>query len=545
MKKIYAIDCETKPFNGKREEFKPLVWGIYDGEKDTFFSFENTDNAIQFIKNNAGLYYAHNGGKFDWFFMLKYIAPNYIIFNGELTEGHNKRLLYINGRLVQFFLGESELRDSFPILPVALRYLGAKSEIDYNKLNNFERHKTEIVAYLKQDCVVLWNAVRKFHEMYGNYLTIPSAALAAWRGMSGHKSREYTDTDPQYDALHRQHYFGGRVQSLVTGKYAHPFRVYDINSAYPFAMIHTHPWGYETRNVGPDQLCGHGFISLKCKSLGGLPWRAPDGSTDFPSDGQLRRFDVTGWEFLACSELGLIRDAIEVKAWQHIHTIDFKQYVEKFYTLKQSSEKDSFEYVTSKLFLNSLYGKYGQNWTEFSEHLIASADCPAMIPVEIADREGVPIGRQNFAFHSVLSEKTALYDAPKYDGSFFNVAIAASITGFVRAYILRAIKSSKKPLYVDTDSIACKDFSERISPNLGDWKKEGEFCCGLFCGKKLYYFCGLKKNPDKSASKGVRLVKRDFLELVAGKEVTYHPLSPVFGMRTGRCKIVPRKVRIK
>jgi hypothetical protein len=44
-------------------------------------------------------------------------------------------------------------------------------------------------------------------------------------------------------------------------------------------------------------------------------------------------------------------------------------------------------------------------------------------------------------------------------GGFYNIATAASITGAARANLLRNLSLSDRPIYCDTDSIICEDFS--------------------------------------------------------------------------------------
>ena len=545
-RRLYSVDCETLPFDGSRKNFEPLVWGVYDGEKQTFWKFARTRELVDFIKENRGIYYAHNGGKFDWFFLMEFVEPNYKIDKrGKLFEDNPNRLLYIAGRLVQFHIGNSVLRDSWSILPVRLASLGPKIDFDYAKLNEFSKYEDEIVEYLRMDCVVLWGAVSNFRETYGDYVTIPSAALAFWRKLEDKKSEEYTTNNTGYDERHRSFYFGGRCQSFAKGVIKGRLRVYDINSAYPYAMLHAHPWGYETVSIPQSEIVPHSFVNLKCCSLGAFPIRAEDGSTDFPADGAVREFKVTGWEYLAARDLGLLQCVSGLTAWKHAETIDFARYVKHFYALKNASKKDSFEYVSAKLFLNSLYGKFGQNWQEFEEYLTASLDCPPVIEVELSDSNGGVIGNQEFLFQNPMSKTVGLYGADKFDGCFFNVAVAASITGFVRAFLLRHLHTAKRPLYCDTDSVTCEDGQFDCGSELGQWKLEGKFSQGMFCGKKLYYLDSENGTSDKQASKGVRISRKDFVAMCKGRVVTYSPGAPSFSTKTGTQKYQQRRVGMK
>ena len=92
MKKIAVIDAETDPFRKGRVP-KPFVWGFYDGETYLDFWTDDVHEIIKFLQNEEYIVYAHNGGKFDYHFMLDYI---------NLYED----ISIINGRLAKFYIGE-------------------------------------------------------------------------------------------------------------------------------------------------------------------------------------------------------------------------------------------------------------------------------------------------------------------------------------------------------------------------------------------------------------------------------------------------------
>ena len=76
--------------------------------------------------------------------------------------------------------------------------------------------------------------------------------------------------------------------------------------------------------------------------------------------------------------------------------------------------------------------------------------------------------------------------------AFFNVATAASITGFVRSYLFRSLLAVKNPVYCDTDSIMCSNGDKLdIGGNLGQWELESEAnkisACKAYIYKERYY----------------------------------------------------------
>lgn len=528
---VYIVDCETQPFDGKRKVYSPLCWGVYwrSNSETVFRVFEKTPELVGFIRNNPGLYYAHNGGKFDWFFLQPYIG----------IDGDNSDLLFINGRLAKATIGDSELRDSYSILPFPLRAY-KKDDFDYAKLQDYKKNREEIHAYLFHDCENLAELVYHFIETYGTKLTLAGSAMQFWRKQNNIKTAELKTDNGNYDGFFRQFYFGGRCQSNYKGEYTGTFHCWDIKSAYPYAMLHNHPWGFATEYGSERDIVGHSFVKIRTtQTNGAFPFRTRTGGLDFPNDCEEREYCITGWEFLAARELGLLGSYRILLVRTHTKTIDFKKYVRHFYALKRDSKKGTPEYVTAKLLMNSLYGKFAQQWGEFKEYRLFSPDNGIEVNATMPDGS-----EKVFTFVSQFNAQCGLYEAKADKGKWYNTAIAASITGFVRAYLLKAICNSKGFLYCDTDSIFARQFSGTIGVELGQWEKEGTYSHGYFCGKKLYYADSQdsKRWPDKYAHKGVRLTRSDYARLVRGERITFRFQSPSISIRRNALSYVERQV---
>ena len=125
--KIATVDCETDPFLYNRFP-KPFTWGFYDGEKYIdFWGDDATDKMIEHIEKFNGIVYAHNGGKFDFHYLI--------------TKAAEKgKIKIINGRIAEYRLGKARLRDSWLILPVSLKQM-QKDDIEYWKMEKEHRQK--------------------------------------------------------------------------------------------------------------------------------------------------------------------------------------------------------------------------------------------------------------------------------------------------------------------------------------------------------------------------------------------------------------------
>ena len=113
MRKFGTADCETDPFLFGRVP-EPLIWGFYDEEG--FKYFYDTKEFLEYIREYDGIIYMHNGGKFDFYFLLDDLDPQ-------------ETIMIINGRIAKMKIGKCEVRDSFLLLPVPLSAY-QKDEID-------------------------------------------------------------------------------------------------------------------------------------------------------------------------------------------------------------------------------------------------------------------------------------------------------------------------------------------------------------------------------------------------------------------------------
>lgn len=522
---FWTVDAETDPFKSwttvKQQRIpKPFIWGLYTGAAMHYFS--EIEELVECIKDQDVIVGAHNGGKFDF-----HLRSNTTSLLDHINRAEDMKI--IDGRLVSAKIGTCEIRDTWNLFPAPLRTFGSKLEIDYNKLEATERHKhmPEIKRYLAQDCVGLHSAVEAFEHKYGRHLTQAGAAMAQWKVISG---AEVPKTDAQYFAKFREFYHGGRVNVFERGHIKGPLHVRDIRSAYPYAMLSEHPYDAIYIEIDNPETCDpQDMVTIECVSAGCLPYRDHKGVTSYPGDNMRRRYKVTGWEVLVGIETGALREIQIVKVARFVGRRDFAPYIHHFYAARKAfrAAGDDAQTFFAKILMNSLYGKFGANPDNYGNFMCVGWD----------DRDDYREDGYEFA-GKLGSHAIVRRDLDPWQKNFINVATAASITGFVRAYLWRSLHTTDSPIYCDTDCIIGRAFDPAmpIGEELGEWNHEGTATEGWFAGKKLYYLKGSfeKGKREKMASKGVRPDPKKIKAAALGRTVTVRSDAPTFSLKGKR-----------
>lgn len=533
---IGTLDFETDPFLAGRIPF-PFTCGIYfSPDRYSILWGKNVieDTVKELHKLPVCVLYTHNGGKFDFFYLLEYADSG--------------KCMVRNGRIIEMQIGKVILRDSWPLIPFALEEYKKSYPEEYYKTNDesekikilrkfysiFEENKREevqnklrIQKYLYDDCKNLHELVTGFKEILGPKDTIGSAAFFQMRKYG----IKISSLNESHDNIFRPYFFGGRVEAFKQGVFHGKFCYLDVNSAYSFAMLYSHAHGndYANRKTLPKRSneIGKCFITADADSSGAFPLRDIDGSLNFPCG--RNKYLITGWEFIAALETGTAKIHKVLEVWKPSNTISFENFVLPFYEKRMQAKKDGdrIAYLAYKYLLNSGYGKFAQNPRDFREYLL--------------EKFGVyPNDKKEWEWETDYGD-ISLWSRPNYDGyGFYDVATGASITGFQRAKLWTAICKSRDVLYADTDAVLCSRSNVTRGKKLGLWKIEGiadEVC---IAGKKLYCLRG--KDFKKISSKGARLTYAEIKSLCDGKTITWDNPAPTFSATSG-AHFVKRRIK--
>jgi len=294
----------------------------------------------------------------------------------------------------------------------------------------------------------------------------------------------------------KQSYYGGRVECYVNNLRVENVKYYDFNSLYPSVMKdNLIPVKYVQTIENPSievvqELIKRKFFIFaevevevpKSDKIPPFPYRGKDEKLYFPV-GRFITF-LAMPEILLGFELGYIKRFIRVE--QYYAEKIFDNYVEKYYKLRQENP-DKKEFY--KLYLNSLYGKFGQR-----EHLTDIIHVDDTSFIGLLEVEG-----EKYYIFKGYGFKTTTTENRKY-----NVAVASAITSYARVKLYNEIKKINfNVVYVDTDSLFTTEKLE-TSTELGKLKLE---CEGTFLGFRAKCYVIEDKVKFKGARVSLELLK--------------------------------------
>lgn len=393
--------------------------------------------------------------------------------------------------------------DSLKLIPLSVDSIAKtyklnqqKGKIDYTAHDNLPIGSPitkEEEEYIKADVQIVAHAVDDFHKQGLDKMTIGSCALEEYKKLIHKKNFERYFPPPKFHDDVKQSYRGGftYLNPKFAGKTIKNGIVLDVNSLYPSVMYYSYlPYGqpiFFNGEYEEDDLYTLYTQMFRCQfelKKGKIPTIQIKHSSFFSGNEYLT--SSNGEEVTLCLnsvDLKLFFEHYEVYNIEYLSGWKFKatrglfvDYIDKWSSnkIKAKEEGNHGLYLISKLFLNSLYGKFGTDTKVKSK---------------------IPYLDENEVVHyydSEVEEKEGIY-----------VAMASFITSYARLKTISSAqvimdnynsgKSKIQFVYADTDSLHCvsDDFTlpeglEIDSTKLGAWDFEAKFNKGKFLRQKCY-----------------------------------------------------------
>ena len=488
------FDTETwsKPGPEKTIEMPfRLGWAVYwrpaDEDRQETTEWKKIDAPATFwdfveskLGNKATVYLVAHNVRFD----LVTLA-----WEKELTQRHFTLASFYESQATQIFRFTRDKQhivciSSTNLFPGKLEAWGLR--INLPKLTvDFEKDSDQYVSiYCKRDVEILlelfrwWTSFLQQENLGNMKITIASQAFSTYRHRFMHH-KIHIHTDENASRLEREAYAGGRSQPLRIGKL--PEQTYyklDINSMYPYVM-HRHEFptelvGYR-EDVSAEDLA---YWLQKYLVIADMEIEIDEPAVPvrvekriiFPT-GRFRTQIATP-EIEYVLKHGKVLRVHAASAYRKAKIFD--DYVDFWYALKAeyTRKKDPLRRKVTKLFLNSLYGKFGQLHHDTKDLGPYDPSLPPSMKVYDADEN---------TFKHVVALFGHYYSI-EADGDAWDTftAIAAHVTSYARIFLWYSMKLAglDHVFYTDTDSMIVDQtgynaVQYRIDPlKLGAWKVE-------------------------------------------------------------------------
>ena len=430
------------------------VVGFYDGkEYRTFYDLGEFVDFILRPKYKGYRIYAHFGGRYDFLFLLPFL------FERDL----DLRFIDAGSRIIQIKVKGHDnlyLVDSYALLPYSLDKLTKafkvkhpKKKMDFTKFIDWK--DPENLKYLEHDVKGLFEVIESFRH-WGENRGALKATIAS-QTLSLYKKFYHTEPLPRLlpidEEFIRKTYYGGRCE--IFKMYGENLRYYDINSLYPFVMLQPMPSGrvVKTGRIHKDKI---GFYKVRLKIP---PCYIPpvakimDTKLIFPC-GEFEAY-ITSADVPSIKRVGGEIEVLDGLIFSEAVPI-FKKYIQNLYKIKQKADPNSVDYLTAKLYMNSLYGRFGMKRER--ENIVRPKNYREVV------KKGLTPYLEEYGIYKEKASSKSTFILPY---------IASYITSLARNYLYKCIMDigSKHVYYCDTDSLVL-DIDIKTGDQLGEWKLE-------------------------------------------------------------------------
>ena len=503
---IISWDTEAYRYEtdeGERQEF--AIGYCFDGQ--TAFKFSSLNEFIDyaFALKGKHMFVAHNAMYDMQLTGLKY----WILTHPEYQHMKRTDDLILDGKVWVRYVRKGKnyaeliFADSFQYLPASLddlikKYLESKK---YASKDEYKLSPDEWNAYIQEngdelcrnDTIQLWKIFMKFlsflsANQFPLGMTIASTAMKTFRLRFQEGSDLFYPNTDDYNTDIIEAYRGGYTNVLQLGQVENVV-VYDVNSLYPYSMKNKMPVRYvskvKIRNYEHYQKLKERFyIIARCDFVAG------ENISFITKRINSKLYPLkSGQCVLHEPEIDYILGTGGTILFDYAYLYNFRtdlfdSYVDFFYKLK-SDARDDVTREIAKLFLNAMYGKFGQHG-RYSK--IITKDEPEEYdePIRYDDGQGHIIS--DYGYFKIVRQD----GHPRYSPE-----IAGAITAYARIYLWKLVQivGVQDWLYSDTDSVHTTNhkLDTMVSDKLGDMKIE-KTGTAIYVAPKVYYFNGKLKH---------------------------------------------------
>lgn len=493
---------------------------------------------------NINIYF-HNGGNYDLWFIIEDIIKFYSKVDYFIDEKKSiyslkiKKVCYKGNKRKTFTIS---FLDTFKIWPVALKVLGKAvglEKLDYEEYDILDEFETiedyklwkngKGYEYLHRDVDIMVNfnkSMEKAGLSVDNFkLTIGATAKFKFENLNKGNFWNFKNIkgskieDVKTWSTLKKGYRGGLtiVKPGMELKLLHNITSFDVNSLYPAVMLNnTFPLGkiFKGHRFGATWLFYEvSIIEAETDKIPFIEREVGDNKeVHYPRKLKYitKYMDNTMLSLFEKYYKGSWSKKILYSAYERGNI--FNEYIDLFRNLKEKN-KGAVRLV-AKLFLNSLYGKFGQKIGDIQSVIKYKEDIPKNDIIDTGKTLWLKVNKDkrvrltSIGDFYIYKEENDI----KNINTWSYIPIAIKITSLARSVLVNAINNNYENfIYADTDSIHLTTSNPKgivlDENNFGDWKNEGTWKDAVYRRPKHYYHIN---SEDEYELKGGGFIVQNF-----------------------------------
>ena len=501
----------------------------------------------------------------------KYAEKTYL--DRHVTVGEYT-LRYIPGKIFEVFVQGRKLEcfDLYPFFQCSLnaateKYLGAqKIDLPKDLIKNlspkvYQKNKELIDRYAIEDAKLTQALADKLVTSVKStglrFSSLYSPGYMAKKYLRS-KGLSVTPLPEEVNEIADASFYGARIEIAQRGTFPNAY-IYDINSAYPYALSQLpdilNATFYQSEKIeSPTFLAYVELSEPPNRSAYPIPHRGKDGLVIFP-----RHLAQKKW--ISCYEYERIKDHAKIIKVLNVvckaGVRPFEGIVSELYAKRKLA---GFESKVYKLILNSMFGIFAEKRRNYETVSIQKAYCRILkyqndtyleqfillasnrcsfaarfwakeCRCEICNgvRKVMRKCRYKWKGKPVFEHDSAFYETKERPGRFSNRLLAGLILSYARMYLFDAIElAGSRYIGAFTDSILVDGpLDLKCGESLGEWSLKGS-------GSLTVIGCGVYESDDITKMRGYRTEPGSLRRLLETMEESATLLKQTERMSLGR-----------
>lgn len=341
--------------------------------------------------------------------------------------------------------------------------------LDYNKIrHNKTKLSKEELKYCENDCLVVYEYIKKEIEKYGNVKNIPITKTGHVRRELKEKTSKNWDyknkmtksvnTDGHIYNLLTQSFQGGYTHAnwIYTDKVLHNVTSYDFTSSYPYVMLtEKYPMSeFKKCNINKKEQMIEDFAYIIRVKFYNIKCKYYNNFISLSKCRNVKNVKIDNGRIITAEEIEITLTDIDFKFLINSYSIEKYEILESYFSVYDYLPKDFLEFILEKYVKKTEYKNIEEKKLEYN---LEKSNFNSLYGMSVTNniRDLVIFDNELGWYEKKLENEEILKSliTEKKKG-FSSFSIGVWVTAYARRNLLECVcKLDKKCAYCDTDSL--------------------------------------------------------------------------------------------